>query len=96
MTSTSKSLLPAKWRQVQVAEVATEVFDAASVTEIGLIDIVAVAQKDAYAKRLAFVRGHAKVTVKIGAEWGLPRNGPAHALLERLDLVQWSTGNQDP
>jgi hypothetical protein len=41
------NLLPAKRRQVEVAEVAAEVFNTASVGEVGVIDIFAIAQEDA-------------------------------------------------
>jgi hypothetical protein len=58
-------LLPAEWGQVKVAPVAAQVLNAAPIGEVGLIDAVALAEKDAQVEGLAVIGCNAEVIVKV-------------------------------
>src|SRR6185437_5277092 len=80
------ALLAPERRQVEQAPDVAERLDAAVRGEIRPVDLVAVAQEDAQAEHLAFVRGAAEILVEVGVRRRHPRHGPAHAPLVSLEL----------
>src|ERR1700716_3214701 len=86
--------LPAERRQVQEGPGATERLDASPGSEVGAIDVVAIAEEDAETEGLACVARDTEVDVEVAAGGGEPRHGPAHALLVTLNVRQWSARHQ--
>jgi len=86
--------LPAERRQVQKGPGATERLDAPPGSEVGAIDVVAIAQENAKTEGLVRVARHTEVDVEVAAGRGVPRHAPAHALLVTMDVRQRSARNQ--
>src|SRR5919198_1562666 len=88
-------LLPAERRQVEERPDAAERLHAALRREVGATDLVAVAEEDAEAERLAVLvlrrvgrlEARSEVDVEVVLEGRVPRDRPAHPRPVRLDLL---------
>ena len=87
-------LLPPIWRQIEESPRAAEVLNTSAIGEIGVENLVPIAQEDAQTKRFAIFRRDAKITIEFAAKRRIPGNGPPHPFLERFDFCQWRSRHQ--